>query len=96
MPDDVTIRLVMSWISAPEQSDGFVLDGFPRTLPQAEALDGELEGGGGLDRVLYVNVAEDETYPQTCGTLHLPDLSDTLPSDVITSQGRRQVRRLWR
>ena len=59
VPDDVTIRLVMSWISAPEQSGGFVLDGFPRTLPQAEALDSALEPGG-IDRVLYVNVAEDE------------------------------------
>lgn len=67
VPDDVTIRLVMSWISAPDQSGGFVLDGFPRTLPQAEALDSALEPSGGLDRVLYVNVAEDELVRRLAG-----------------------------
>ncbi len=67
VPDDVTIRLIMSWISAPDQSGGFVLDGFPRTLPQAEALDGALEPSGGLDRVLYVNVAEDELVRRLAG-----------------------------
>ena len=66
VPDDVTIRLVMSWISAPEQSGGFVLDGFPRTLPQAEALDSALKPGG-IDRVLYVNVAEDELVRRLAG-----------------------------
>ena len=67
VPDDVTIRLVMSWISAPQQNGGFVLDGFPRTLPQAQALDSELEQGGGLDRVLYVNVSEDELVRRLAG-----------------------------
>lgn len=67
VPDDVTIRLVMSWISAPDQGEGFVLDGFPRTLPQAEALDSALETSGGLDRVLYVNVAEDELVRRLAG-----------------------------
>ena len=67
VPDDVTIRLIMSWISAPDQSGGFVLDGFPRTLPQAEALDSALEPSGGLDRVLYVNVAEDELVRRLAG-----------------------------
>ena len=67
VPDELTIRLMMSWISAPEQADGFVLDGFPRTLPQAQALDGELAAGGGLDRVLYVNVANDELVRRLAG-----------------------------
>ncbi|MYE53781.1 MAG: adenylate kinase [Chloroflexi bacterium] len=67
VPDDVTIRLIMAWISAPDQSGGFVLDGFPRTLPQAEALDSALEPSGGLDRVLYVNVAEDELVRRLAG-----------------------------
>ena len=66
VPDNVTIRLVMSWISAPQQGDGFVLDGFPRTLPQAEALDSALEPGG-IDRVLYVNVAENELMKRLAG-----------------------------
>ena len=72
VPDDVTIRLVMSWINAPEQNGGFVLDGFPRTLPQAEALDSALEPSGGLDRVLYVNVAADELVRRLAGRFICP------------------------
>ena len=72
VPDDVTIRLVMSWIDAPEQDNGFVLDGFPRTLPQAEALDSALEPSGGLDRVLYVNVAADELVRRLAGRFICP------------------------
>lgn len=67
VPDELTIQLMMSWITAPEQNGGFVLDGFPRTLPQAEALDSALEDSGGLDRVLYVNVAEDELVRRLAG-----------------------------
>ena len=83
VPDDVTIRLVMSWISAPEQEGGFVLDGFPRTLPQAEALDTELEQSGGLDRVLYVNVSEDELVSRLAGRFICRECQ--MPYHAITS-----------
>ena len=46
VPDDVTIRMVMEWVTAHEGEGGFLLDGFPRTLPQAQALDVALEGRG--------------------------------------------------
>ncbi len=69
VPDEVTIRLIMSWLSAPEQADGFVLDGFPRTLPQAEALTAELAPSGGLDRVLYINVPQGELVRRLSGRL---------------------------
>ncbi len=39
VPDDLTIEVVRARLAAPDTRDGFVLDGFPRTLPQAEALD---------------------------------------------------------
>jgi adenylate kinase len=42
VPDDLTIDVVRERLSQPDTMDGFVLDGFPRTLPQAEALDGIL------------------------------------------------------
>ena len=60
VPDDVTIAMVMEWVTAPAQSAGFVLDGFPRSLGQAEALDGEMAERGGLDGVLYITVSRDE------------------------------------
>jgi adenylate kinase len=46
VPDDVTIRMVMDRISRPDCVVGAVLDGFPRTLAQADALDEALEGQG--------------------------------------------------
>src|SRR6185436_13715736 len=39
VPDDVTIELVLKRVTAPDTANGFMLDGFPRTRPQAEALD---------------------------------------------------------
>ena len=39
VPDDLTIKMVMEWINNYTDSDGFLLDGFPRTYPQAVALD---------------------------------------------------------
>ncbi len=88
VPDDLTIRLMMSWISAPEQSGGFVLDGFPRTLPQAEALDSALEPSGGLDRVLYVNVAEDELVRRLAGRFICRNCQ--VPYHAITSPPKEE------
>ena len=88
VPDDVTIRLVMSWISAPEQEKGFVLDGFPRTLPQAEALDTELEQSGGLDRVLYVNVSQDELVRRLAGRFICRDCQT--PYHAVASPPREE------
>jgi len=69
VPDDVTIRMVMDWVKVPGRERGFVLDGFPRTLAQAEALDGELEGRGGIDKALYMKVAPEELARRLMGRL---------------------------
>ena len=69
VPDDVTIGMVMEWIDAPEQMKGFVLDGFPRTLVQAHALETNLDGRGGIDRVLYIRVPRDELTKRLSGRL---------------------------
>ena len=42
VPDSITIRMVMEWISKEATREGFLLDGFPRTLNQATALDKRL------------------------------------------------------
>jgi adenylate kinase len=60
VPDEVTIGMMMEWINAEEQADGFVLDGFPRTLAQAEALDKALADSGGADRVVNLEVSREE------------------------------------
>jgi adenylate kinase len=67
VPDDVTIAMVMEWVTAPGQSAGFVLDGFPRSLGQARALDAEMAERGGIDGVLYINVSRDELVRRLAG-----------------------------
>ena len=69
VPDDVTIKMVMEWINGPNQAKGFVLDGFPRTQAQAEALDRELDGRGGIDKVLYIKVSQEELIRRLSGRL---------------------------
>ena len=60
VPDDVTIDMVMNWIEEPKHSAGFVIDGFPRTLKQAKALDEKLLESGGVDRVVFFDVPEED------------------------------------
>jgi adenylate kinase len=60
VPDDVIINVIRERIKEPDAGAGFILDGFPRTIPQAEALDRMLEREGApLDRVIYLNVPPD-------------------------------------
>ena len=59
VPDDVTIAMVMDRLSRPDCEGGAILDGFPRTLPQAEALDRALaEEGRRIDVAPYIRVSE--------------------------------------
>ena len=66
VPDDVIIRMVLGRLDQETNGSDVVLDGFPRTAPQAEALDKAL-GGNGIDRVLHVMVPEDELVRRLSG-----------------------------
>ena len=60
VPDDVVIGMVIERIAKPDCASGFMLDGFPRTRPQAEALDKALaQAGVALDLVLLIEVADE-------------------------------------
>jgi adenylate kinase len=60
VPDEVVIAVVADRIDQADAANGFVLDGFPRTVPQAEALDRELAARAiRLDAVLELEVNED-------------------------------------
>jgi adenylate kinase len=63
--------MVMNWIEEPQHSDGFVIDGFPRTLAQAEALDEKLSNTGGVDRVVFFDVPEDDKPDVVRNRLHV-------------------------
>ena len=61
VPDDVMIEMVLERLGEEDCAGGFVLDGFPRTVPQAEALGERLgELGRPLDVVVSLQVGEDE------------------------------------
>ena len=68
VPDGVTIGMLLGRLFAPGLERGVMLDGFPRTLQQAEALDAALaERGAAIDKVLYISVSDDEVLNRLSG-----------------------------
>lgn len=68
VPDEITIGMVTQWLNKGEQTNGFVLDGFPRTIAQAKALDNVLiNGAGSLDRVIHIVVPVSELIERLSG-----------------------------
>jgi adenylate kinase len=68
VPDEVTINMVRSRLAEPDAGDGFLLDGFPRTVPQAQELDKMLADlGTQLDVVLELVVDDDEVIRRLSG-----------------------------
>ena len=67
-PDEITIRMVLERLSAPDCEPGVVFDGFPRNLKQAEALDKALaKQSQTIDRVVYIKVSEEELLRRLSG-----------------------------
>jgi len=68
VPDEITIQMVLERLSAPDCKSGAILDGFPRNLNQAEALDRALAGQAeAIDKVVYIRVSEDELVRRLSG-----------------------------
>jgi len=87
VPDEVTIEMVLDWINSNAESGGFLLDGFPRTLVQAQALDRALSDSGGIDKALYINVGREELVRRLTGRLicrrcQTPYHMDSSPPDL--------------
>jgi len=73
VPDEVTIRMLLDRIQRPDAAAGIMLDGFPRTIPQAEALDAALASQGrAIDTVLYIKVPEDLLMARLTGRWSCP------------------------
>ena len=79
VPDEVVVGIVRDRLKAPDCTEGFILDGFPRTLPQAEALDVTLhEMKREIDHVVSIEVDKEELLKrltgrrtcQTCGAMY--------------------------
>jgi adenylate kinase len=68
VPDEVIVGMIGERIGSAEAADGFILDGFPRTVPQAEALAQKLtELGRGLTAVLLVDAGDEEVVRRLGG-----------------------------
>jgi adenylate kinase len=68
VPDDVTVRIVMTRLDSPDCETGFILDGFPRSVGQAEALDDVLRRQGrALDMVINLVVPDEELISRLSG-----------------------------
>ncbi|MTD32248.1 adenylate kinase [Planomicrobium sp. YIM 101495] len=68
VPDEVTIGIVRERLSKEDCKEGFLLDGFPRTVPQAEALESLLADlGKGIEHVVNIQVEQDELIARLTG-----------------------------
>jgi adenylate kinase len=68
VPDDVIVGVIVEALGSDAARDGFILDGFPRTTPQAEALDAKLdELGRKVTAVLLIDVSDDEVIRRLGG-----------------------------
>ncbi len=61
VPDDTTLEVVLTYLEKPEYSRGYILDGFPRTVVQAEAFNGS------IDKVVYLDVSKGEALWRISG-----------------------------
>jgi len=86
VPDELTVALIRERLSEQDATDGFVLDGFPRNLAQADALDGMLaEIGRGLDAVLFFDLSDELAVERIRGRA----LDEGRDDDTPEAIGRR-------
>lgn len=98
VPDRLTVALVKERLGQPDAKDGFLLDGFPRTVAQAEALQELLaEEGVALDAAVFIDVAQEESLRrislrrvcEQCGATYGGEAS----SETCPACGGRLVKR---
>jgi adenylate kinase len=77
VPDEVTVEMLGERVAEPDAKDGFILDGFPRTEGQAEALDG-LIGRHSLDTVVVFEVDEDALVERLLDRGRVDDTEETI------------------
>jgi adenylate kinase len=78
VPDDLMLELVLDRLGQADAADGFLLDGFPRTVAQAEALCAALEGEQILERVILLNVPEETLVERALGRGRVDDTEETI------------------
>ena len=96
VPDDVTVRMLLERLARPDTAKGVMLDGFPRTIDQAEALATALQSQGKkIDGVMYIKVPNEALITRlsgrltcrTCGTVYHVKFSPPKVSGVCDKDG---------
>ncbi len=98
VPDEVVIGILKDRIAEPDCKDGFILDGFPRTVPQAEALE---KMGVNIDKVIEIYVPDEKIAQrlggrrvcEKCGNSYHVDYKPTLVPGICDSCGGKVVTR---
>lgn len=102
VPDGVTVEVFRRRLSEPDVAGGVLLDGFPRTVDQAEELDGLLQAlGRRIDRVVYIKVPAEELVSRlsgrltcpTCGRTYHPALAPPQRDQVCDRDGTPLIER---
>ncbi|MDO4267471.1 MAG: adenylate kinase [Eubacteriales bacterium] len=102
VPDDVTIGMLLDRISEPDCADGYVLDGFPRTIPQAESLKAALEKRGEkMDYAIDVDVPDEAIVTRmggrracvSCGATYHIVFNPTKQEGICDACGEKLVLR---
>ena len=78
VPDSVTENMVLDRISQPDCNGGYILDGYPRTIPQADFLwDALAEKGEAIDYAINIRVSDDEIIERIAGRRACPKCGST-------------------
>ncbi len=102
VPDELTCDLVVDRIAQDDCKEGFILDGFPRTIPQAEALDAALtKMGESMDYAIEVDVPDDSIVSRmggrraclNCGATYHIEFNPTKTPDICDKCGNEVVLR---
>ena len=92
VPDQVVIGLIEEKLSTSECASGFVLDGFPRTVGQADKLSELLEARGqALDRVVYFMLPQDEIVRRLSGRRNCPRCQAVYHVESIPAETTRNL-----
>ena len=83
VPDEITIRMIRERLVEDDARDGFILDGFPRNLAQAEALDEMLDAiGRTLDVIFFFDLDDKTAKERALGRAHKEGRNDDTPDSI--------------
>ncbi len=83
VPDEITIRMIRERLNEDDARGGFILDGFPRNLTQAEALDDMLSDiGRTLDVILFFDLDDQTATTRALGRAHEEGRTDDTPESI--------------